>query len=151
MERFIGNIDAKADVKGRVFVPATFRKILQTTGENSLILRKDVFQKCLVLYPKSVWEEELTMLRAKLNKYDERQQQVFRQFVMGAELLEMDSSGRILIPKRYLLMANITSDVRFIGMEYSIEIWSRSLADKLPSDSEDFKNDFSKFLGNKNE
>jgi MraZ protein len=147
MDRFIGNIDAKMDVKGRVFIPATFRKILQTSGDTRLILRKDVYQKCLVLYPGNIWEEELTELRSRLNKYNEEQQQIFRQFVMGAELLEMDSSGRILIPKRYLQMANISSDVRFIGMDYTIEIWSRMPSGKLPLDEEVFKENFGKHLG----
>jgi len=147
MDRFIGNIDAKMDVKGRVFIPASFRKILQTTGDTRLILRKDVYQKCLVLYPGNIWEEELTELRSRLNKYNEEQQQIFRQFVMGAELLEMDSSGRILIPKRYLQMANISSDVRFIGMDYTIEIWGRTPSGKLPLDEEEFKENFSKHLG----
>ena len=42
--RFLGNIEAKIDAKGRVFLPATFRKVLQAAGEESLVLRKDVFQ-----------------------------------------------------------------------------------------------------------
>ena len=42
--RFLGNIEAKADAKGRVFLPAVFRKVLQASGEEHLIMRKDVFQ-----------------------------------------------------------------------------------------------------------
>lgn len=52
--RFTGNIDAKTDAKGRVFLPAAFRKVLQGSGEEGLILRRDVFQRCLVLYPETV-------------------------------------------------------------------------------------------------
>ena len=55
--RFLGNIEAKIDVKGRAFLPATFRKVLQAGGEERLVLRKDVFQACLVLYPESVWND----------------------------------------------------------------------------------------------
>ena len=47
--RFLGNIEAKTDVKGRAFLPAVFRKELQQAGEEALVLRKDVFQDCLVL------------------------------------------------------------------------------------------------------
>ena len=47
--RFLGNIEAKIDAKGRAFLPATFRKVLQTEKEERLVLRKDVFQPCLVL------------------------------------------------------------------------------------------------------
>ncbi|KAA6307337.1 Transcriptional regulator MraZ, partial [termite gut metagenome] len=58
MVRFFGNIEAKTDTKGRVFIPAQFRKQLTADSEERLIMRKDVFQDCLVLYPESVWNEE---------------------------------------------------------------------------------------------
>lgn len=51
MIRFLGNIEAKTDTKGRVFIPAGFRKQLQAASEERLVLRKDVFQDCLILYP----------------------------------------------------------------------------------------------------
>ena len=44
MIRFLGNIEAKADAKGRVFIPAQFRRQLQSGSEDKLIMRKDVFQ-----------------------------------------------------------------------------------------------------------
>jgi MraZ protein len=146
MGRFIGNIDAKTDAKGRVFVPASFRKILQLEGDLQLVLRKDIYQDCLVLYPATVWNEELDQLRTKLNKWDEDQQQVFRQFVLESEVLDMDASGRILIPKRYLQMAHIGSEVRFVGMNNTIEIWSRSKLEKPLMDTDTFKANVRKFL-----
>ena len=45
--RFIGNIEAKSDSKGRVFLPACFRRILQEAGCEKVMLRKDVYQDCL--------------------------------------------------------------------------------------------------------
>jgi MraZ protein len=124
MDNFIGNINAKVDVKGRVFVPADFRKILQMTADKRLILRKDIYEDCLVLYPAPVWEEELTTLRGKLSKYGKRARQIYRKFVQDSELLDMDANGRILIPKRYLQLADIAGEVRFMGMDQTIEIWS---------------------------
>ena len=41
--RFLGNIEAKMDAKGRAFLPAVFRKMLQVSGEERLVLRKDIF------------------------------------------------------------------------------------------------------------
>lgn len=41
--RFLGNIEAKTDAKGRAFLPASFRKILQVSGEENLVLRKTSF------------------------------------------------------------------------------------------------------------
>ncbi|GHT59679.1 transcriptional regulator MraZ [Bacteroidia bacterium] len=149
MERFIGNIDAKADVKGRVFVPAIFRKVLQTAGETHLVLRKDVFQDCLVLYPASIWNNELSELRTKLNKWDEEEQQVFRQFSIEAEILEMDTNGRILIPKKYMQLAKITTDVRFVGLDYTIEIWNKESLEKVTLAPATFKENVKKYLGSK--
>ena len=125
MLQFLGNMDAKADAKGRVFVPAIFRKSLQTEGEEYLVLRKDIFQECLVLYPGTVWEKEIEMLRSNLSKWNREQQQIFRQFVLDAERLEMDASGRILIPKRYLKMVSIDNEIRFLGVDNTIEVWSK--------------------------
>ena len=49
--RFLGNSEARTDAKGRVFLPAIFRKQLQAAAEECLIMRKDTYQSCLVLYP----------------------------------------------------------------------------------------------------
>ena len=122
--RFLGNIEAKTDAKGRVFLPATFRKVLQTAGEEVLVMRKDVHQKCLVLYPESTWNRRMDALLEKISEWDDVGQQVLRQYVSEAEVLTLDGNGRFLIPKRYLQMAEISQSVRFIGINDAIEIWA---------------------------
>lgn len=136
--RFIGNIEARTDAKGRVFLPAVFRKDLQASGEDSLVLRKDVFQSCLVLYPASVWNEQMDVLRSRLNRWNATHQQIFRQFVSDAEVMSIDANGRILLPRRYLAMAGITQSVRFIGMGDTIEIWSSEALQTPFMDSAEF-------------
>ena len=137
--RFLGNIEAKTDAKGRAFLPAAFRKVLQTEGEERLVLRKDVFQPCLVLYPESVWNEQMDQMRARLNRWNRQHQQVFRQFVSEVELLTLDGNGRFLIPKRYQRMADIEQDIKFVGMGDTIEIWSSKKADKQQMKPEEFE------------
>lgn len=146
--KFLGNIEAKIDAKARVFVPAIFRKILQSSDQNTLILRKDIFQDCLVLYPIEVWEEELNRLRNRLSRWDKSQQALFRQFVVDAERLEMDTNGRILIPKRYLQMVGIKSDVRFLGMDNTIEIWTKVSLDNTLLSADDFSNSIQDAMSN---
>lgn len=136
--RFIGNIEARTDAKGRVFLPAVFRKELHASGEDSLVLRKDVFQSCLVLYPASVWNEQMDVLRSRLNRWNATHQQIFRQFVSDAEVMSIDANGRILLPRRYLAMAGITQSVRFIGMGDTIEIWSSEALQTPFMDSAEF-------------
>lgn len=123
--RFLGNIEAKMDAKGRVFFPAAFRKELQTNSEEHLIMRRDVFQNCLVLYPESIWNNQSDMLRKRLNRWNASQQMLFRQFVSDVEIITLDSNGRILIPKRLQKAINIRQSIRFIGMDDTIEIWTQ--------------------------
>jgi MraZ protein len=122
--RFLGNTEARTDQKGRVFLPAMFRKILQTEGSESIVMRKDISQPCLVLYPETLWNEMLDEMRLRLNRYNAQHQKIFRQFVSQVELLTLDGNGRFLIPKRYLQMADIVQGVRFIGVNDAIEIWA---------------------------
>ena len=138
--RFIGNIDPKVDEKGRVFVPSCFRKILQREEEQGLILRRDVFQRCLTLFPVQIWNEQVDAITARTNMFDRNGRNALRQFVAGAEAVTLDSGGRILIPKRYLEEANIKNDVRFIGLDNVIEIWNRQDAEALRSQPEALAN-----------
>ena len=128
--RFLGNIEAKIDSKGRVFLPAAFRKVLQASGESGLVMRKDVFHPCLVLYPESVWNAQMDAVRSQLDLWDAEQNTIYRQFVSDVELVTLDSNGRFLIGKRYLKLANIEQDIRFIGMGQTIEIWSTANTEK---------------------
>ena len=136
--RFLGNIEAKTDAKGRAFLPAVFRKVLQASGSESLVLRKDIFQDCLVLYPENVWNEQMDTLRGKLNRYNAQHQKIFRQFVSEVEMLTLDGNGRFLIPKRYLLLAGIQQNIKFIGMGDTIEIWANEKIEESRMSSEEF-------------
>ena len=146
--RFVGNIEAKADAKGRVFFPSVFRKLLSAAGEERLIMRKDIFQPCLVLYPESVWNEQLDLLRSRLNRWNAQHQQIFRQFVSDVEIVGLDGNGRFLIPKRYLKMADIKQEVKFIGMDDTIEIWARERAEQPIMSAQEFSDALEEALGN---
>ena len=136
--RFLGNIEAKIDAKGRVFLPASFRKTLQAAGEEMLVMRKDVFQDCLVLFPKSVWDEDLDQLCSRLNRWSKRDQMVLRTYVSDVESISLDGNGRFLIPRRYLDKAGIQQAVSFIGVNNTIEIWPAEKTQEPFMDSEDF-------------
>ena len=149
--RFLGNIEAKLDAKGRVFFPSTFRKQLQAAGEERLVMRKDIFQQCLTLYPESVWYEQLDALRAKLNRWNKEQQMIYRQYLAEAEILQLDGNGRFLIGKRYLQMAGMTQEVRFIGMGDCIEIWSNDKTEKPFMEPEAFGAALEEIMGKEEE
>lgn len=144
--RFIGNIEAKTDSKGRVFLPACFRRILQAGGCDKVMLRKDVYQDCLVIYPEESWNRQLDLLRSRLDKWNSRHQMIFRQFVADVEELSIDSNGRILLQKRYLNMAGIKQEVRFVGMDDTIEIWAKEKVEKPFMSPEEFGSELEKIM-----
>ncbi len=144
--RFLGNIVAKTDAKGRVFLPAVFRKVLQASGEENLVLRRDVFQSCLVLYPESVWNERLDMLKQQLRPWKPVHQQMFRQFVSEAEVVTLDGNGRFLISKRLQRAAGISQDIQFIGMDNTIELWSPQDLQQTLKPDEEFGKEFEKIM-----
>lgn len=148
--QFLGSIEAKIDAKMRVFVPASFRKVLQTSNQSVLIMRKDIFQNCLVLYPETVWEAEIEKLRSRLSRWDKFQQQLFRQFVVDTERLELDANGRILIPKRCLQMISADSDIQFLGVDNTIEVWGKNQLSESLIATEDFASEIQRIMGGDN-
>ena len=91
-----------------------------------------------MLYPESVWNEQMDTLRSKLNRYNAQHQRIFRQFVSEVEMLTLDGNGRFLIPKRYLTMAAIRQEVKFIGMGDTIEIWASEKVEESKMSGDEF-------------
>ena len=145
--RFLGNIEAKVDAKGRAFLPAVFRKILQMAGEEQLVMRKDVFQQCLVLYPESVWNAHLDSLRAKVNPWNSKEQMMLRKFEADAEPIELDKNGRLLISKRKLQYAGIEADVRFLAMVDRVEIWSKQALEEVMKGADNLGEELESLFG----
>ena len=146
MQTFSGNIHAKLDAKGRAYVPVAFRQILQSSGEVQLKIRKDVFKDCLILCLESTWNKKLADTRQLLNEWDEEAQDLFRTFSSKVDDVELDSSGRLLIPRKYLLETRISNSVCFVGIYDSIEIWGSDQFNKALLNSDDLKSHVRKFL-----
>ena len=65
----------------------------------------------------------IEVLRRKLNRFNRREEQVFRQFVAEADRIELEDNGRMLIPRRSLTEGGFDSDVPFVGCDTTIELW----------------------------
>ena len=125
--RFFGDFPAKTDAKGRVFLPAAYRKVLAANGEEKLVMRRDLHQECLVLYPESLWNQMLDALRAKLNRWNRDHQDIIRGFVADSEIVELDGNGRFLINKRKMNEVGINQEVRFLAVDDTIEVWDKDV------------------------
>ena len=129
--RFLFDIEAKTDTKGRAFLPASFRKVLTASGEDTLVLRQDVFENLLVLYPQRVWNQLMDDMRSRLSRWDRKQQMAFRTLVSSVMELSIDGNGRILFPRNYLDAIGVVQKIRFVGMGDTIEVWPNE--DNSPS------------------
>lgn len=144
----IGQFQAKLDSKNRVFLPAAFRRALQSRDSGSeqseeitVIIRRDFFENCLVIYPVDQWRSEVDKVRARLNRFDNAQQMVYRKMVSEALELSLDANGRILIPQGLLDKVGISQDILFVGMEQTIEVWSPAVAGARSGGEEPFMSD----------
>lgn len=149
---FIGKYYGKADAKNRVFLPAQFRKILLQTAQDEeiqLVVRKDIFENCLVIYPMEQWELEIGKLRAGLNRFDSAKQMVYRKMVSEAVCVTPDANGRILIPKQLLESIGVSDGILFVGMEQTIEMWaaaSEASVDEMFMSNEEFAESVRKLM-----
>ena len=126
MNTFIGHIEARLDGTGRVFIPASYRKILAEMGSSHIIMRRDTDNECIIFYPEHVWNTKVNQLRDALDEWNPEDQLILMQFMSEAEILDMDSQGRVLLQKKNLEMINAEQDILFVGMLDRFAIWTPS-------------------------
>jgi len=146
MATFIGKYDAKADVKGRIFIPSNYRKLLPEGEKERIVIRRDAENECLILYPEHVWNAKVEILKENLDEWNPADQLLLMQFVSAAEWLDIDSQGRILLSKKLLSSISAESnEVVFAGMIDRFAIWSKTKYEQSLLSA----NDFSKALKEK--
>ena len=124
MQTFVGHIEGRLDEKGRIFIPATYRRILAETNAKRIVMRRDTDNECLMFYPEEVWNEKVETLRAALDEWDPEDQLILMQFMADAEYLEMDGQGRILLQRKNLETIGAQNDVLFVGMLNRFALWT---------------------------
>lgn len=124
MQTFVGNIEGRLDEKGRIFVPATYRKILAEADSKRLVMRRDTDNECLMFYPEQVWNEKVEQMRQVLDEWNPEDQLILMQFMADAEYMEMDGQGRILLQKKNLETIGAQQDVLFVGMLNRFALWT---------------------------
>lgn len=138
MLNLIGTYDCRADAKGRVMIPAMLKKQLESVSEEGFIIKRSVFQPCLEVYPMREWNELMVQMKG-LNRFKRSNNDFIRAFNAGVRVVEMDSSGRILIPKDLLAFAGISQDLVLTSAINIIEIWDK---DKYEQSIEEAAEDF---------
>ncbi len=135
---FIGNIEARLDEKGRMFIPAIYRKILNERGSRRIVMRRDTENACLVMYPEDVWNRKVEELSEALDEWNPDDQMLLMQFVADAEFLEMDGQGRVLLQKRNLQQIGAAGDILIVGMMNRFAVWNKQTFEQRRLDPRDF-------------
>ena len=147
MTTFIGDYTCKVDPKGRIMLPQAFKKNMPEVARDKFVIKKDIYEKCLVLYPMDEWQRRIQTISENTNQFNREHRMLIRELSKDTAEVEMDSSNRILIPARLLKMAEIDKDVVLAGQLGQIEIWSKELYEQTSINSEDFGEMANKILG----
>ena len=139
MSTFIGKYDAKADVKGRIFIPSNYRKLLPDGEKERVVMRKDAENDCLIVFPEHVWNKMVLELKTNLDEWNPEDQMLLMQFVSDAEWLDIDSQGRILLTKKNLQAIGVdNAEVLFVGMIDRFAVWSKVRYEQTRISANDF-------------
>lgn len=136
MNSLIGTYDCKVDAKGRLMIPAGMKKQLSPIVEAGFVLRRSVFQACLELYPMGEWQILMQKMN-KLNKFKKKNNDFIRRFSAGARMVEVDATGRLLIPKDLIGFAGISKNIVISPSINIIEIWDKERYEQAINDATD--------------
>lgn len=121
----IGTYECKADVKGRLMLPSAVKKQLSSILQDGFVLKRSVFQPCLEMYPMNEWNLMMEKVN-KLNRFVKKNNDFIRRFTAGVKIIELDVSGRLLIPKDLHSFAGITKEVVLSSSVNIVEIWDKN-------------------------
>jgi len=147
MATFIGDYSCKIDSKGRLIFPAAFKKQMHPVLAEHFVVRRDIFEQCLVMYTSKDWEEQMKKIRSRINPYNREHNRFIRNFFKGTAELVIDSSNRLLIPKKLIDTTGIKKEVVFAGQDGRIEIWAKERYDTIDMPVDDFADLAEKLMG----
>lgn len=138
MINLIGTYECKVDAKGRLMMPAALKKQLLPVLQNGFVVKRAVFQKCLEIYPMDEWNVLMQKIN-KLNRFKKKNNDFIRRFTAGVKIVEVDSAGRVLIPKDLIGFAGISKNIVLSSAINILEVWDKDNYEKTIDDAaEDF-------------
>ena len=120
-QTFTGEFRYSIDSKGRLNIPAKFRKALPDTSEDTFVVTRGLDEN-IIVYSLDKWRKKEQDL-LKLSEIKPEHRAFKRQATRFAMPLKFDSQGRVALPANLLEHAGIEKDVVIIGMIDEIEIW----------------------------
>ena len=140
MINLIGTYECTVDNKGRIMIPAQLKKQLDGFTKEPFILKRSVFQNCLELFPYNEWKLMMDKVN-KLNRFVKKNNDFIRMYTAGVKSIDLDSTGRLLVPKDLIAISKLTKNVVLSSSINIIEIWDKDEYEKSINDP---KVDFAK-------
>lgn len=130
MTFFTSEYESKLDAKGRLVLPARIKAQLPDNGGDGqeLVIRRGLEQH-LIIYPMVEFKKVFAKISG-LNEFSQENRSLQRNFMAGITTVEMDSNGRILIPKNMLTYAQLDKDLMLVGVGNRVEVWNPALYEK---------------------
>ncbi len=105
---------------------------------NGFVIKRSVFQPCLELYPMEEWNLLMQKMNKK-NRFKKKNNDFIRRFSAGVKVVEIDATGRLLIPKNLIAIAGISKEVVLSSAINIVEVWDKVSYEKvLDETAEDF-------------
>ena len=136
MLNLIGVHECKMDTKGRLGIPRGLKRQLMPFIDRGFVLKRSVFQPCLELYPMEEWERTMAKVN-RLNRFVKKNNDFIRMFTAGVKLVEVDSNGRINVPKDLMQFAKLENELVLSAAVNLVEIWDKDRYEKAIDVSED--------------
>jgi MraZ protein len=122
LAQFLGEFDVPVDIKGRIFIPAEFRKRLPPEAGDTFVVVRG-FDGCLTAYPQQVWSEKAKQLML-LPQSEQKVRVLIRGMLSQAAEVKLDRQGRTLIPRKLLERVGIGDQMVVIGALDKLEFWN---------------------------
>lgn len=149
MSNFLGVYECKVDAKGRLMLPSGLKKQLTPLLKEGFILKRSVFHPCLELYPMSEWNNIIGEVN-KLNRFVKENIDFIRMFTTGLKVIQLDSTGRLLIPRDLIEFSGIKKNIVVSSAINMIELWNKDKYEKVINDPKvDFAELAERVMGNK--
>lgn len=129
MIHIIGTYECKADVKGRIMLPIALKKQLQKIINDGFIIKRSVFNQCLEIHPMSEWNLVVSQVN-QLNRFVKKNNDFIRSYMSGLKPVDIDKSGRLLIPKDLFVYAEIDKEIVLSSSVNMIELWDKKKYEK---------------------
>lgn len=131
-----GTYECKIDAKGRLMLPSGLKKQLLPMLDDGFVLKRSVFQACIELYPMQEWNLLMEKIN-KLNRFKKKNNDFIRRFTAGVKMIEVDSNGRLLVPKDLYTFADLKKEIVISSAVNIVEIWDKKKYEEVIEDAAD--------------